>query len=92
MIEDQPKKSRIALAMLLANKGVLKLIITVVLCLCLGWMAKTGAEMFNPAVEEVDALIESGELPECVKNMVMGLAMILMVGIFGLWALIINKK
>lgn len=92
MIEDQPKKSRIVLAALPFIGKVIRPILVVVVCICLAVLAQTGADTLNPAMEQVDALIESGELPECVKDMVIGMAMILMTGMLGIWALMVMTR
>lgn len=53
----------------------------IIIILGLGAMAVTGTQMFNDALEQMDPLIESGALPECVKTLPMGLAMTLLAGI-----------
>lgn len=91
MIEDQPKKSRIALAMLPYTGKIVKLILTVMICACLAGLASLGADTLNAALEEMDPMIESGALPECIKKLVQGYAMITMTGILGLYFLVIRK-
>ena len=51
------------------------------LMLCLGALAGMGAKMMNSALDEMSPLIESGALPQCVRDLPMGICMILLSGI-----------
>lgn len=52
-------------------------------------MAVTGADMMNSALDEMNPLIESGALPQCVRDLPLGITMI-MVSVFML--LCIRRK
>lgn len=44
-------------------------------------LAGTGADTMNSALDEMNPLIESGALPQCVRDLPMGICMILLSGI-----------
>lgn len=53
----------------------------IILLLGLAALAGTGADMMNSALDEMNPLIESGALPQCVRDLPMGICMILLSGI-----------
>lgn len=59
--------------------------VDIIFLLALGAMAVMGSQTFNDASEQMKPLIESGALPECVKNLPMGLAMMLLTMILALF-------
>ena len=63
---------------------IAKYTLDIIVILGLGAMVAMGSQILNDALEQMEPLIESGALPECVKNLPMGLAMMLMATIIGL--------
>ena len=63
---------------------IAKYALDIVVILGLGALIVTGSQIFNDALEQMEPLIESGALPECVKNLPMGLAMMLTAAMIGL--------
>lgn len=63
---------------------IAKYALDIIVLLGLGAMVAMGSQIYNDASEQMEPLIESGALPECVKNLPMGLAMMLMAAIFAL--------
>ena len=55
--------------------------VDIILLLGLAVMAVEGSKMINSALDEMTPLIESGALPECVRNLPMGMCMVLLSGI-----------
>lgn len=53
----------------------------IIIILGLAAMAGTGSTMMNSALDEMNPLIESGALPQCVRDLPMGIFMILLSGI-----------
>ena len=53
----------------------------IILLLGLAALAGMGADMMNSALDEMNPLIESGTLPQCVRDLPMGICMILLSGI-----------
>lgn len=51
--------------------------VDIIFILALGAMVAMGSQIFHDALDQMEPLIESGALPECVKNLPMGLAMML---------------
>lgn len=68
------------LAMSIAPK-LIKYGLDIFIILGLAAMAGTGAMMMNSALEEMNPLIESGALPQCVRDLPMGMCMMLLSGI-----------
>lgn len=60
---------------------IAKRAIDIIIILGLAAMAVMGTQIFQGAIDEMDPLIESGALPECVKTLPMGLAMVLLSGL-----------
>ena len=50
-------------------------------------LAIAGTHTCQKALKEIDPLIDSGALPECVKTLPMGLAMVMLAGILFLFYL-----
>lgn len=53
----------------------------ILIILGLAAMAGLGADMMNSALDEMNPLIESGALPQCVRDLPMGICMVLLSGI-----------
>lgn len=53
----------------------------IIIILGLAAMAGAGADMMNSALDEMNPLIESGALPQCVRDLPMGICMVLLSGI-----------
>lgn len=51
--------------------------VDILFILALGAMAAMGSRIFHDALDQMEPLIESGALPECVKTLPMGLTMML---------------
>lgn len=58
--------------------------VDIIFILALAAMIAMGSQIFHDALDQMEPLIESGALPECVKNLPMGLVMMLTSGILGL--------
>ena len=58
--------------------------VDIIFILALGARVAMGSQIFHDALDQMEPLIESGALPECVKNLPMGLAMMLMANILAL--------
>lgn len=63
---------------------IAKYALDIIILLGLGAMVVMGSQIFHDALDQMEPLIESGALPECVKNLPMGLAMMLTAAIFAL--------
>ena len=57
---------------------IAKYAIDIIIILSSGAMVVMGSQVLNDAVDQMNPLIESGALPECVKTLPIGLAMILL--------------
>lgn len=55
--------------------------LNIFIILGLAVLAGTGADMMNSALDEMNPLIESGALPQCVRDLPMGICIILLSGI-----------
>ena len=64
---------------------IAKYALDIIFFLALGAMAVMGSQIYNDALEQMEPLIESGALPECVKNLPMGLAMMLLAATLALF-------
>lgn len=71
------------LAMPIAPK-LIKYGLDIILILGLAAMAMMGSTVMNSALDEMNPLIESGALPQCVRDLPMGMCMILLSGIMAL--------
>lgn len=63
---------------------IAKYALDIIIILGLGAMAATGSQIYHDALDQMEPLIESGALPECVKNLPMGLTMMLAAGLLAL--------
>lgn len=68
------------LAMSIAPK-LIKYGLDIILLLGLAALAVMGSTMMNSALDEMNLLIESGALPQCVRDLPMGMCMVLLSGI-----------
>ena len=68
------------LALPIASK-LIKYGLDIILVLGLAAMAGTGSMMMNSALDEMNPLIESGALPQCVRDLPMGICIVLLSGI-----------
>lgn len=60
---------------------LIKFGLNIIIILALAALAGTGADMMNSALDEMNPLIESGALPQCVRDLPMGICMVLLSGI-----------
>ena len=60
---------------------IAKFALDIIIILGVGAMVAMGSQVAHDASEQMEPLIESGALPECVRNLPMGLAMMMMGGI-----------
>lgn len=77
------------LALSIAPK-LIKYGVDIFMILGLAAMAGLGTTMMNSALDEMNPLIESGALPQCVRDLPMGICMVLLSGIILL--LFLRKK
>ena len=64
---------------------IAKYALDIIVILALGAMVAMGSQIYHDALDQMEPLIESGALPECVKTLPMGLAMMLMAAIMALF-------